>query len=96
MSDKRIRHYRKFPDDEGYLNEKIISYRQNRSWYVAQLTKTINNVSDLIISKGSFEDVIKYNDKLEKIVLLYIRHETDDKIIEKEINTGTEQEFKLI
>ena len=77
--------------------------QKQRSRHIGQLTKTINKVSDLIDREKSFEEAVKCNDLLEisikairDITTKIIRHETDDKITEKELNIGTEQEFCLL
>ena len=77
--------------------------KKQKSRYIGQLTKTINKVSDLIDREKSFKGVVTCNDLLEisrkaiqDITTKIIRHETDDKITEKELNIGTEQEFRLI
>ena len=77
--------------------------KKQRSKHIGQLTKTINKVSDLIDREKSIKEVVKCNDLLEisikaiqDIKTKIIRHETDDTITEKELNIGTEQEFRLI
>ena len=89
--------------NEASFNLQIIQLKKQRSSHIRQLTKTINKVSDLIDREKSFEELVKCNDLLEisikairDITTKIIRHETDDKITEKEINIGTEQEFRLI
>ena len=83
--------------------QQIIQLKKQRSSHIKQLTKKINKISDLIDREKSFEEVVKCNDLLEisikatrDITTKVIRHETDGKITEKEINIGTEQEFRLI
>ena len=99
---RRFRESCKSPKDERN-HEQIIQLKKQRSSHIGQLTKTINKVTDLIDREKSFEEVVKCNDLLEisikairDITTKIIRHETDDKITEKEINIGTEQEFCLI
>ena len=89
--------------NEASFNLQIIQLKKQRSSHIRQLTKTINKVSDLIDREKSFEELVKCNDLLEisikairDVTTKIIRHETDDKITEKEINIGTEQEFRLI
>ena len=103
LSIRRFRESCRFPRDEGPYNEQIIQLKKQRSSHIGQLTKTINKVTDLIDREKSFEEVVKCNDLLEisikairDITTKIIRHETDDKITEKELNIGTEQEFRLI
>ena len=103
LSIGRFRESRKFPRDEGHYNKQIIQLKRQRSSHIGQLTKTINKVSDLIAREKSFEEVVKCNDLLEisikaiqDITTKIIRHETDDRITEKELNIGTDQEFRLI
>ena len=99
---RRFRESCKSPKDERN-NEQIIQLKKQRSIHIGQLTKTINKVTDLIDREKSFEEVVKCNDLLEisikairDITTKIISHETDDKMTEKEINIGTEQEFRLI
>ena len=82
---------------------KFIQLKRQVSSHIRQLTKTINKVFDLIDREKSFEEVVKCNKLLEisikairDITIKIIRHKTDDKITEKELNIGTEQEFRLI
>ena len=103
LSIRKFRESRKFPRDEGHYNEPIIKLKRQVSSHIGQLTKTINKVSDLIHREKSFEEVVKCNNLLEisikairDITIKIIRHKTDDKITEKELNIGTEQEFRLI
>ena len=103
LSIQRFLQSRKFTRDEGNYNEQIIQLKKQRSSHIGQLTKTINKVSDLIDREKPFEEAVKCNDLLEisikairDITTKIIRHETDDKITEKELNIGTEQEFRLI
>ena len=35
---------REFPDEEGYLAEKILKYKKKHSGYIGQLTKAINKI----------------------------------------------------
>ena len=35
---------RQFPDQKGYLAEKVLKYNRKRSHYVHQLTKTIKKI----------------------------------------------------
>ena len=63
----------------------------------------INKVSDLIDCEKSFEEVVKCNNLLEisikairDVKTKIISHEADNKITEKELKIGTEQEFRLM
>ena len=41
---KRTVKTREFPDEEGYLAEKVLKYKKKHSGYVGQLTKAINKI----------------------------------------------------
>ena len=41
---KRTVKTREFPDQEGYLVEKVLKYKKKHSAYVGQLTKAINKL----------------------------------------------------
>ena len=41
---KRTVKTREFPDEEGYLAEKVLKYKKKHSGYVGQLTKAINEI----------------------------------------------------
>lgn len=102
LSIRSFRRSRKFRRNEGHYNEQIIQLKRQRSNHIGQLTKTINKVSNLIECEKLFEEVAKCKNLLEmsitailNVTTKFLRYETDDKITEKELYIGTEQEFHL-
>ena len=46
-----------FPDEGGYLAEKVFKYKKKSSGYVGQHTKTINKIENCS-SKNSLDEII--------------------------------------
>ena len=57
-----------FPDEEGYLAEKILRYKKKCSGSVGQLTKTINKI-EKSSSKSNFSKIKEYDNSLDEIIL---------------------------
>ena len=57
-----------FPEEEGYNSERLNSLKNKRTSYIGQLSKVINEVTNLINENSDFNDVIKCNERLEEII----------------------------
>lgn len=102
-STKRISKPRKLPVEEGFESEKIISLKNKRKSYIGELTKTINLITDLIDKKAELSSIENCDKSLENIIknvrqltTELTQSESNDAIIQTELNICTEQEFRVI
>ena len=99
---KRTVRTREFPDEEGYLTEKVLKYKKRRSDYVGQLTKAINKI-EKCFSKNDLSKLKKYDNSLDDIIgkIRYLTTElnklvVEDRIASEEVlNFCTEQEVRV-
>ena len=100
---KRVSKQRQFPEDEGCIDERLVSSRSTRNRYLTKLEKVIKTVTDLIDFNKDVNGVNKDNEPLESIISKIptttndiLRDELDDKIKEIDLNVCTNSEFKVI
>ena len=64
----RERKLRQFPEEDGYLREKVLLVKNERSAYVSALTKIINKITKYINENVDISKLRKYDLKLEKAI----------------------------
>ena len=90
-------------EEEGHESENIHLLKNKRKSYIAGITKVINSITELIDQKGSFSDFSKFDKSLEShiqnirdLTTKIIGSESDDNVIQPELEICTEQEFRVI
>ena len=75
-----------FPDEEGYLAEKVLKYKKKRFGYVGQLTKAINK-TEKCFSANDFSKLNKYDNSLDEIIarIRYVTTELDKLVVKDSI-----------
>ena len=75
-----------FPDEGGYLAEKVLKYKKKRFGYVGQLTKAINKI-EKCFSANDFSKLNKYDNSLDEIIarIRYVTTELDKLVVKDSI-----------
>ena len=84
---------------EGHESENIRLLKNKRKSYIAGITKLINSITMLIDQKGSFSDFSKFGKSLEphiQNIRKIIGSESDDNVVQPELEIRAEQEFRVI
>ena len=58
----------RFPEEEGYGSEYLVSCRNKRRRYITKFNKAINTVTELITQNSDSDEINKSNDLLEVII----------------------------
>ena len=100
------RHKHKLPkrsEEEGHESENIHLLKNKRKSYITGITKLINAITELIDQTGSFNDFSKFNKSLDPhiqnirdLTTKVIGSESDNNIVQPELETCTEQKFRVI
>ena len=94
---------REFPDEEGYLAERILKYKKKRSCYSGQLTKAINKIEKRF-NENNLSKWKKYGNSLDDIIgkIRYITTQLNKLVVKERIaseevlNFCTELEVRVI
>ena len=84
---------------EGHESENIRLLKNKRKSYIAGITKLINSITMLIDQKESFSDFSKFDKSLEphiQNIRKIIGSESDDNVVQPELEIRAEQEFRVI
>ena len=89
--------------EEDNESENIYLLKNKRKSYIVGITKLINYIIKLIDRKGSFSDFSKFDKSLEShiqniwdLTTKIIGSESDDIVVQLELQICTEQEFRVI
>ena len=89
--------------EEGHESENIHLLKNKRKSYIVGIIKVINSITELIDQNRSFSDFSKFDKSLESYIqnirdlrTKIIGSESDDNVIQPELEMCIEQEFRVI